>query len=382
MNSRVLFYNVFLFLTLLSCSHDGNPEIDETGDASLSLRITIPQIGTKASGDAAIGKLYVAIFGTSGENADKLIVAREVTQTDIIEDIGPLTAGTIRMLLVANAPEDTFNGLTTLDQFLALTKTIENEDTAPTMSSGVHSYVLKPGKNTIGLQKEGANQITASPVTIYRTIARVYLNQLFLRPLEVYADEASFKLESVFMANVKNHSHYISTEDWGAVEVTDRSLPDFFLTGANPDLEGIYKEGASKLSGNLRTAYNYDFRTPTDETGLIANCAANSYTVFENMQEATWHTLLILHGTYHYKDKNGNMRDVDTYYPIIVNRQHDEISNVTEHFYVRRNVIYSIDVVIKGPGSDTPYDPSDDATLTSMIEVQAWGEIVENPSID
>ena len=100
------------------------------------------------------------------------------------------------------------------------------------------------------------------------------------------------------------------------------------------------------------------------------------------MQETTWHTLLILHGTYRYTDKNGNPRNVDTYYPVIVNRQHDQISNVTDHLYVRRNVIYSIDVVIKGPGSDTPYDPSGDATLTSMIEVQAWGEIVENPSID
>lgn len=324
----------------------------------------------------------MAIFGTSGEDADKLIVSREVTQTNTVEDITPLKAGTIRMLLVANAPEGTFDGLTTLDQFLGLTKTIENEDTAPTMSSGVQTYTLKPGKNTIGLQKTGANQISASPVTIYRLIARVYLNQLFLRPLEEYGDEASFKLESVFMANVKNYSHYISTEDWGAVEISDRSLPDFFLTGANPDVEGIYKEGASKLSDKLRTAYNYDFRTATDETGLIANCAANAYTVFENMQETTWHTLLILHGTYHYKDKNGNTRDVDTYYPVIVNRQHDQISNVTDHLYVRRNVIYSIDVVIKGPGSDTPYDPSGDATLTSMIEVQAWGEIVENPSID
>lgn len=382
MNSRVLFYGVFLFLALLSCSHDGNPEIEETGDATLSLRITIPQIGTKATDDFGIGRLYVAIFGTSGENADKLIVSREVTQTDIVEDISPLKAGTIRMLLVANAPEGTFDGLTTLDQFLALTKTIENEDTNPTMSSGVHSYVLKPGKNTIGLQKEGANLITASPVTIYRTIARVYLNQLFIRPLEEYGDEASFKLESVFMANVKNYSHYISAEDWGAVEVTDRKLPDFFLTGADPDLEGIYKGGTSKLSDKLRTVYNYDFRTATDDTGLIANCAANTYTVFENMQETTWHTLLILHGTYHYKDRNRISHDVDTYYPIIVNRQHDEISNVTEHLFVRRNVIYSIDVVIKGPGSDTPYDPSDDATLTSMIEVQAWGEIVEYPSID
>lgn len=381
MNSRVLFYNVFLFLALLSCSHDGDKEIDETGDATLSLRITIPQIGVKAAGDSAIGRLYVAIFGTSGENTDKLIVAREVTQTDIIEDISPLKAGSIRMLLVANAPEGTFDGLSILDQFLALTKTIENEDTAPTMSSGIHSYVLKPGKNTIGLQKEGANLVTASPVTVYRTMARVYLNRLFLRPLEEYANGASFKLESVFMANVKNYSHYISTNDWGAVEVTDHTLPDFFLTGADPDLEGIYKEGPSKLSDKLLTTYNYEFRTAADETGLIANCAGNAYTVFENMQEATWHTLLIVRGTYHYKDKNGTSRDVQTYYPIIVNRQHDQISNVTEHLYVRRNVIYSIDVVIKGPGSDTPYDPSD-ATLTSMIEVQAWGEIVENPSID
>ena len=139
MNSRVLFYNVFLFLALLCCSHDGKPEIDETGDASLSLCITIPQIGTRA-GDSGIERLYVAIFGTSGEDADKLIVSREVTQTNAVEDITPLKAGTIRMLLVANAPEGTFDGLTTLDQFLGLTKTIENEDTDPTMSSGCLLY--------------------------------------------------------------------------------------------------------------------------------------------------------------------------------------------------------------------------------------------------
>lgn len=233
MNNRVLFYNVFLFLTLLSCSHDGGQEIDETGEAALSLRITIPQIGSKAN-DSAIDRLYVAIFGTSGENADKLIAAREVRQTDTIEDITPLKAGTIRMLLVANAPEGTFDGLTSLDQFLTLTQKLENENTTPTMSSGVHSYVLKPGKNTIGLQKQGANLITASPVTVYRTVARVYLNKLFLRPLEQYADGASFKLESVFMTNVKNYSHYISENDWGAVEVTNHSLPDFFLAGEMP----------------------------------------------------------------------------------------------------------------------------------------------------
>lgn len=375
MNSRVLFYNVFLFLALLSCSHDGGQEIDETGEATLSLRITIPQIGSKAN-DSAIGRLYVAIFGTSGENADKLIVAREVRQTDTIEDITPLKAGTIRMLLVANAPEGTFDGLTSLGQYLALTQKLENEDTTPVMSSGVHSYVLKPGKNTIGLQKEGANLITASPVTIYRAIARVYLNKLFLRPLEEYADEASFKLESVFMANVKNYSHYISEDDWGAVEVTDHSLSDFFLAGENADLENVYKDNAPKLSADLRTAYNYGFRNVTEETGLIANCADNAYSVYENMKETTWHTLLVIRGTYRYKDKSGTMQEIkDIYYPIVVNRQHDDITNVTEHLYIRRNVIYSIDAIIKGPKFDG-------TTLTSMVEVQAWGEIVENPSID
>lgn len=375
MNSRVLFYNVFLFLALLSCSHDGGQEIDETGEATLSLRITIPQIGSKAN-DSAIGRLYVAVFGTSGENADKLIAAREVRQTDTIEDITPLKAGTIRMLLVANAPEGTFDGLTSLDQFLTLTQKLENENTTPTMSSGVHSYVLKPGKNTIGLQKEGANLITASPVTIYRAIARVYLNKLFLCPLEQYADQASFKLESVFMANVKNYSHYISENDWGAVEVTNHSLPDFFLAGEDADLENVYKDNAPKLSADLRTAYNYDFRSVTEETGLIANCADNAYSVYENMKETTWHTLLIIRGTYRYKDKSGNMQEIKNIdYPIVVNRQHDDITNVTEHLYIRRNVIYSIDAIIKGPKNS-------DTTLTSMVEVQAWGEIVENPSID
>lgn len=375
MNSRVLFYNVFLFLALLSCSHDEGQEIDKTGEATLSLRITIPQIGSKA-GDFAIDRLYVAIFGTSGENADKLIAAREVRQTDTIEDITPLKAGTIRMLLIANAPEGTFDGLTSLDQFLTLTQKLENENATPTMSSGVHSYALKSGKNTIGLQKQGANLITASPVTVYRTVARVYLNKLFLRPLEQYADQASFKLESVFMANVKNYSHYISENDWGAVEVTNHSLPDFFLAGENADLENVYKDNAPKLSADLRTAYNYDFRSVTEETGLIANCADNAYSVYENMKETTWHTLLIIRGTYRYKDKGGYMQEIKNIdYPIVVNRLHDDITNVTEHLYIRRNVIYSIDAIIKGPKNS-------DTTLTSMVEVQAWGEIVENPSID
>ena len=376
MNVRVLFYNVFLFLTLLSCSHDGDKGTEENRDASLSLRITIPQIGTKSDGGAAIKSLYIAIFGTSGEEADNLIVASEVSQTNTIENIGPLKAGSIRMLVVANAPDGTFDGLTSLDQFLTQAKTIENEDISPTMSSGVQTFLLKPGMNTVGMQKEGANLVSATPVTIYRTIARVYLNKLFLRPLDEYADEAAFKLESVFMANVKNYSHYISEENWGAVEVTDHSLPDFFLAGENADLENIYKANAPKLSANLRTAYNYDFRNATDDTGLIANCAVDAYSVYENMKETTWHTLLIVRGTYRYKDKSGIVQEIkDICYPIEVNRQHDDITNVTEHLYVRRNVIYSIDAIIKGPKFDG-------TTLTSMVEVQAWGEIVENPSID
>ena len=116
MNIRVLFYNVFLFLAFLSCSHDGDKEIDGSGDGSLSLRITIPQIGTRADGDASVERLYVAVFGTSGENTDKLIVASEVTRTNTVEDLGPLKAGSIRMLVVANAHVGTFDGLTSLDQ--------------------------------------------------------------------------------------------------------------------------------------------------------------------------------------------------------------------------------------------------------------------------
>ena len=382
MNIRVLFYNVFLFLGLLSCTHDGDREIDGTGDASLSLSITIPQVRAKADGDATVSSLYVAIFGTSGEDTGKLIVAREVSQSNTIEEISPLKVGSIRLLLIANAPKGAFDGLTSLDQYLALTKELENKETSPTMSSGVNTYVLKPGENTIGLSKDGANQLSASPLIIYRTTARVYLNEVFLRPADEYTDEASFKLESVFMANVKNYTRYTSEDNWGAIEVTDRTLPNFFLTGESAELEGVYKEGSATLSAALRTAYAYDFRSPAYGTGLIANCAGDTYTVFENMQETAWHTLLILRGTYRYKDKNGRIKEIkDTYYPVVVNSRHDEIINVTEHLYVRRNVIYSIDVVIKGPGSNNPYEPAD-ATLASQVEVQSWGEIVEHPVID
>ena len=267
------------------------------------------------AGDSGIERLYVAIFGTSGEDDDKLIVSREVTQTNAVEDITPLKPD-YPDAASRQCTRRYFRRFNHFDQFLVPTKTIENEDTAPTMSSGVQTYTLKPGKNTIGLPKTGANQISASPVTIYRLIARVYLNQLFLRPLEEYGDEASFKLESVFMANVKNYS-VISVRKIGALwKFPTLPLPDFFLTGANPTLKVFIR----KVLPNCRISYiqpiiMISVQRPTKR--LIANCAANAYTVFENMQETTWHTLLILHGTLPLYRQNGNPRNVDTYYPVI-----------------------------------------------------------------
>ena len=96
------------------------------------------------------------------------------------------------------------------------------------MSSGVDLH-FEAWKKYDRFAEDGSQPNQRFRVTIYRLIARVYLNKLFLRPLEEYGNEASFKLESVFMANVKNYSRYISMKRLGCCRSDRTLLFDFFL---------------------------------------------------------------------------------------------------------------------------------------------------------
>lgn len=378
-----LYVALLAFCSLMACSEDKGSEIEPAGkDASLSLQIRVPQIGTRAEvGTVDVKRLFVAIFDGGGT----LLTTREVADNggvSTIEDIKPLPEGEIQLFLIANAPAGTFGDMDTIDEFLAVTHQLSDEVEGQfTLSSGIVRYTLVEGLNSIGTGN--GNILSANPMTLYRNVAAVSLSKITMNPEANYATDASFKLKSVFMANVKDHSYYMSRTNWGAVEV----MGSEFLCGQEDLInhEGEYKKGPAIYDADFNHLYTGNASDISLVQGGEITTVSDPFYVYENMKEETNHTLLIIRGDYTYTDGNGvSVTETDRYYTVIVNRQHSSISGVEEHLYVKRNVVYTIDVILKGPGSSDPFNPSanDNATLTAAITVASWGKVVESPVID
>ena len=382
-----LFVALSLFCFLASCSNDKTSEIDEeTDEVSLSLQVRVPDIGSRAEiGTVDVKRLFVAIFDGGGT----LLTTREVADdagVSTIRDIKPLPEGEIQLFLIANAPEGTFDTMDKIEEFLDATHQLKDEKEGEfTLSSGIARYTLIQGLNSIGTGN--GHILSANPMTLYRNVAAVSLSKIAMDPVADFATNASFTLKSVFMANVKDHTHYMSQANWGAVEVVNgEPLQETnFLCGQEDliNLEGELKKGPAIYDAAYNHLYTenspVDILTPGDETTAVSA----PFYVYENMLEETNKTLLILRGDYVYTAGNGAPVTVsDCYYTIIVNRQHSTISGVSEHLYVKRNVVYTIDAILKGPGSPDPFTPSANSTLTVAITVAAWGKVVEAPVID
>lgn len=373
-----LYVVLFALCSLIACSEDKGSEIDQTGEeASLSLQIRVPQIGSKAGvGTVDVKRLFVAIFDGGGA----LLTTREVADNggvSTIENITPLPEGDIQLFLIANAPAGTFNDMNKIDEFLATTHQLQNEQEGQfTLSTGIANYTLRKGLNSIGTGN--GNILSSNPMTLYRNVAAVSLSKIIMNPSENFANNASFTLKSVFMANVKDLTYYMSETNWGAVEVMNNIR--FFCGQENLiDKEGELKKGSAVYDASFCHLYDGTSLTPGNEITSVSD----PFYVYENMREEANRTLLIIRGDYTYTNDQGvPVTITDGYYTVVVNRQHSSISGVEEHLYVKRNVMYTIDVILKGPGKLDPFNPSDNSTLTVAVTVAAWGKVVESPVID
>ncbi len=405
-----------------------------TAHTNVVTRAGVPT-GDEATQDGIID-LTVAVFdngayetGLTGNDAPlvaiKTVELPNTNGDDLTEvtDI-PVKSGALKILVLANVKDklSNFNSLTpntagvNLGAFLALSTELEKEAVVIeevdgvekqtkglTMSSAVIPIIVLPGKNYLGYSEvlwstldRGTGRNISSSVSevaigtdgstdyqgimLYRTVSRVQLTDITIVRNSEWGNVKEFKLESVFMMNVKGNSLVASSAGWGSVEASAYSWYD----GSALAQVGTWK---THTNGIEKTGLSQD------ETWKLSTSQSNTYTppyffyVYENTSGPDY-TLLVAKGTITYVPKGFTDNPATNitktgYYPVMVNKGDvDSYVGVAAHDYVKRNVKYNIAMTIAGPGYDSPVDPEASACLAAKVKVLDWNVVDMKPVIE
>lgn len=305
-----------------------------------------------------------------------------------------------------------------------------------TMSSDLMNVALIPGKNELGGSGEGKkpiplyrnvsrvylSNVQLAPKTEYANEATLTFNSVFLVNVKsksrLFCPDASRKQGSVevtaaeevmtgkdfWYCGVSPDEDYIpnfaaTTGGLKLSEATSRTSLfydfNYYMGKTMRDVLGDYphvnydlteKLGYNNL-GNGQTENPYDQLVEDSENTKLGSGKKNHGTgggeqfpigmffhCYENMKsEVGYQTLLVLRGTYTYKD-NGNTISKDGYYTVTVNKDgaSDDTVDGVPFKLVRRNYKYAIGMVIKGPGSTTPFDKDLETNVSTSIKVEDW----------
>ena len=421
--------------SLFACSNEDDPVKTTViePDAILSLMVENEDASTLKSTkadpsdfenlDKNINTLTLAVFN-QGAYEDKelglLVALKTVKNTNggSIEGLA-VHSGPVDVLVFGNLPEQvlTLNS-TKLSDITGgvLSAGLKDEETQLTMGSAVHRVIIQSEKvNCMGYSdkyitehnnsasaegKDGYVSLYQSDKTqpgikLYRNVARIQLKSITLAPLKEYSENADFTLTSLFVANVKSKTRLTSAEEWGRVEYTTPSgnAADFWLCGAFAEEEGALKIGQATEYDNLFI----QLREPgvaesIEHKDLVVHLSGNetysaekrkggvigkTFYVYENADEQTNHTLLVLCGTYKYTPEDQDTPvTVNGFYAVTVNKPGE--GHLSEGMsgewtpYIKRNFNYSVNVTVKTPGSKKSYDPEINAYLSAAVKVEPW----------
>lgn len=438
------FQNYILILAgclLAACSNDDDPvkTIEAEPDATLSLIVdngedaslratkagSIPDFGNL---DKDIKTLTLAVFN-QGAYEDKeigvLVACKTSDDADKVEGL-EVHSGLVDVVVLGNLPNSVKLKVdeTMLSDVIEEVQSVSLKDEKErlTMGSAVHRVILQSEKvNCMGysdseikdknlisnkyvsvFQSQGSNP----GIKMYRNVARIQLNSINFQPLPEYANGAELTINNLFVANVKSKTRLTAADEWGDVEWTTPSIDDeaekFWYCGKFADAEGVLKEGkATKydlLSVDLINRPSNGGKENKDKIVILKkdqSCDAagreggvigKTFYVYENKDEQKNHTLLVLSGTYKYIPENQTEpKTLPVFYAVTVNKPGEgKLEGGTGELtpYIKRNFNYSVNVIIKAPGSKDSYNPDMSANLSTSVEVLPWNVVVIDEEVE
>ena len=296
--------------------------------------------------EATVHRLTIGLFyadGSVNTIAEPAIEADGTTGTLAVEGI-LCSPGTCDVIVVANAPEGTFAGVQTKNEFV--------------------------GKNVSLVQTETGKSVSVS-VNLSRLVARISIASIRSAFSLNYAD-ATFTLDRIFLCNALEASRVSP----GDITQTMPAKPTWLhggTTSEQPDGSFLWTEGAGFLLNDV---------TPSEGIPITSD----EYTVpywfyaFAN-NDAANRTKLVLSGYFDPDGSTGPKAPVYVYYPIVVNRSQtgtvitpsgSAVQNGVGDGTIVRNRDYRIKAVIKGDGEPTPGTEVVPSSLELTVSVDDW----------
>ena len=442
MKLKNLLFGTMVACAFVACSNDDDP-IPTPGpdaaemDATLTVGYAVDGVvKTKAIaseiGDGVInGNIALAVFNVDAmSNMDKgalisyQIISTSETTVDTTACVSA-KSGNVQIMVAANLAENDLKGVTDLKGFQ---KAISNAKMSSQingnllMASQVVDVKLLPGRNVIcsSDQKKNINWNTPVPdgpattlteFKVYRNVAKVQIGSITVKPREDFGERgeyAKFTLTKAFVDHVRYNALVFGANDkdskWNSVRNVE------IKDGKHLMLSGSY---ATCLSSDFDHDNIFGFGKASTEASTTPDLSKGKFYVFDNanttgqITDAT-STRLILQGTYQYKDDKGDLLTSENAYWIAeINNNKDAASNgdFAAHWGVMRNVEYTLDITITGPGMgdvpnppvgpdpenpDTPkpVDPTPEnpngqkACIQVAVTPVAWGTVTDHPVID
>lgn len=379
MKLRNLMYATMIACAFASCSKDdvktpGDGTTNAgTGDANLSISISLVDVATKAEtdknafeGETTINNIVVAIF----QDNNLLGTASSSTTTtakDKVTFTGLPSKTDLRCIVLANMDKDLINGLTPE----ALTKSIAISSPNGFVSGNLPMFAL-----TEAFQLNSGNNADKI-IPVYRNVARVQLSAINLNmghESSKYASgKATFELNSVSMNSAAENGN-IDGSAWN-------TSPTFVsgFAGYKNSNESYVPYFHGDINGFSIEQSN--FGEPVAMENLaVDGIPVHYFYVFANTDDDNLSVLTVA-GKFGFEGKTKDGSDIiikpkTSYYPIIVGYD-GVVENPAKQ--VVKNMVYDIQLNIAGSGYSKP-DPTDpdakDANFSIIATVAKWANVI------
>lgn len=319
--------------------------------------------------EAKINTLVIGVFNEDG-SVNSISEFKPESNEEVAEmDCAP---GHCNVIVVANAPERTFENVQTKAEFLG--KTVDLSKTA-TNDVQVPTNLPMSGQGTATL---AANATTPVTISLTRLVARISVSSI-KTAFKAGSDNAraTFKLDKIFLCNVLSSSRIAPGDVTTTFPVTPTWLND----------DGIVS-GEGTWTGERFLMNEITPVTPVVLSGEGVNeyLYSNWYYAFANNDEQH-RTKLVISGWY---DVDGAGSDAPSYvyYPIVVNQaqlgtEFEGNAGDAHNGTISRNRDYRLKATIAKKGVESPKEDIGVAEMQLTVTVDNWKlEIIQDVVIE
>lgn len=365
--SAALFSMIFAVLAS-SCTENSSsqPTIEKKKNATLKLVVTGTQaangraVGALPANEDKINTLAVGIFDANDGSVN--VVAECTVENNQVKDDILCGAGLCDVIVVANAPAGTFDGVQTKNEFLQKTVLLSQTATNDVQTSDN----LPMSGQTVSSINFIANTVNPVSVTLTRLVARISIESVKTKFAAANGNaDATFTLDKVFIYNALSASRIAP----GDATLTMPAEP-LWIDGGHLASDNSWVPGMKYLLSEI---------SPVVLSGVGVNeyNIPNWFYAFAN-NDQDHPTKVVIGGYYDPDGASGSVAPTYVYYPIVVNQAQlgtefegtgkDEVHNGT----IARNTEYRLRATIAKKGVTTPDEEISIAEMQLSVSVAEW----------